>query len=69
MIELLDAFCKACGRAMNNVADIPPRSGEPGLRAFICDSCGTVESVLVYPSNQPTVQQQQSQPKGDDDTR
>ena len=69
MIELLDAFCKACGRTMNNVANIPPLSGEPGLRAFICDSCGTVESVLVYPSNQPTVQQQQqSQRKDDDDT-
>jgi hypothetical protein len=68
MIELSDAACKACGRTMNNVANIPPLSGEPGLRAFICDGCGTVESVLVYPSNQPSVQQQQQPQPKDDDT-
>jgi len=44
-----DPPCKQCGGSMDQVADIPPRGREPGLRAFMCSECGTVESVLVPP--------------------
>jgi hypothetical protein len=32
---------------MDQVADVSPRGREPGLRAFMCSECGTVESVLA----------------------
>ena len=37
------------GREMDSVADILPRCGEPGLRAYVCPNCGAVHIVLVYP--------------------
>jgi hypothetical protein len=33
---------------MQEVADIAPNKGAPGLRAFICDDCGTTDSILTY---------------------
>jgi len=33
---------------MQEVADIAPNEGAPGLRAFICDDCGTTDSILTY---------------------
>ena len=62
MFEVSSPTCKSCGRMMTGVADIAPIAGDPGLRAFICDSCGAVDSVLVYPSKR-AVQQQQQQPR------
>jgi hypothetical protein len=36
---------------MDIVADISPQGREPGLRAFVCSECGTVDSVLIDPDN------------------
>jgi hypothetical protein len=51
MNVLSDPACKQCGGRVERVADIAPRDREPGLRAFVCSECGTVESVLIYPDN------------------
>jgi len=51
MKVLSDPACKQCGGRMEMVADISPRSREPGLRAFVCSECGTVESVQIDPDN------------------
>jgi len=32
-------------------ADISPQVREPGLRAFVCSECGTVDSVLIDPDD------------------
>ena len=37
--------CKKCGREMDRVADILPRGGEPGLRAYVCPNCGAGATV------------------------
>jgi hypothetical protein len=68
MSEVSSPACKSCGRMMTTAADIPARAGDPGLRAFICDRCGTVDSVLIYPPNRAVVQQQQQQPQPKSDT-
>ena len=39
------------GREMDRVADILPRCGEPGRRAYVCPNCGAVHGVLVYPES------------------
>jgi DNA-directed RNA polymerase subunit RPC12/RpoP len=51
MVALSDLACKQCGGRMELVADISPWGREPGLRAFVCSECGTVESVLIYPDH------------------
>jgi hypothetical protein len=51
MVALSDPACKRCGGTMELVADISPWGREPGLRAFVCSECGTVESVLIYPDH------------------
>jgi hypothetical protein len=33
---------------MHEVADIAPNEGAPGLRAFICNDCGTTDSILIH---------------------
>ena len=33
---------------MQEVADIAPNEGAPGLRAFICNDCGTADSILIH---------------------
>jgi hypothetical protein len=33
---------------MQEVADIAPNEGAPGLRAFICNDCGTTDSILIH---------------------
>jgi hypothetical protein len=48
---LSDPACKQYGGGMEMVADISPRGREPGLRAFVCSECGTVESVQIDPDN------------------
>ena len=32
--------CPSCGRPMHLARTIPPRSGQPGVRTYICKSCG-----------------------------
>ena len=44
-----DPACKQCGGRMEMAADISPQGREPGLRAFVCSECGTVDSVLIRP--------------------
>jgi hypothetical protein len=38
-----------CRGGVDQVADILPHDGGPGLRAYVCPDCGAVDSVLVYP--------------------
>ena len=45
---LSNPSCKRCGRTMQEVADITPNEGTPGLRAFICSDCGTTDSILIH---------------------
>ena len=46
-----DPACKQCGGRMEMAADISPQGREPGLRAFVCSECGTVDSVLIDPDD------------------
>ena len=45
---LSNPSCRRCGGAMQEVADIAPNEGAPGLRAFICNDCGTADSILIH---------------------
>jgi hypothetical protein len=40
--------CRKCGIVMQSVAEIAPIGTHPGLKAFICHTCGSANSVLVY---------------------
>ncbi len=51
MLAFSEPACKHCGGKMDMVADISPQGREPGLRAFVCSECGTVDSVLIDPDN------------------
>lgn len=44
----MDPICKRCGKAMQIVTDVMPRGGDPGLRAFMCETCSATNSVLVF---------------------
>jgi RNase P subunit RPR2 len=43
--------CRKCGQPMQAVANVAPRSGEPGLIAYQCPACGAGHSDLVYPEH------------------
>src|SRR5262249_1312391 len=40
--------CRKCGIVMQCVAEIAATSTHPGLKAFMCHTCGSADSVLVY---------------------
>ena len=39
--------CRRCGWAMEVVAEIVPFADSPGLAAYVCLECGSVESTLI----------------------
>ena len=39
--------CRRCGWAMEVVAEIAPFGDSPGLAAYLCLECGSVESMLI----------------------
>ena len=43
-----DPACRNCGILMQSVAEIAPMGTSPGLRAFMCERCGSADSTLVY---------------------
>jgi uncharacterized Zn finger protein len=47
MLFLNQTRCKRCGRAMEMVAEIASFGDSPGLAAFLCSECGSVESTLI----------------------
>ena len=58
--------CRVCGRKMVTVADIAPFGESPGLRAFLCEACGAVDSILTQAAIQPSeMAQTQSQDDGE----
>jgi hypothetical protein len=57
--------CKRCSRTMQEVANIPPRGAEPGLRAFICSNCGAADSVLVHSGSPVRLQKGRYEAEGD----
>src|SRR5262249_6140802 len=44
--------CKWCRLPMSNVAEIAPFGDDPGLVAFMCSHCGTIDSVLTCEGHQ-----------------
>jgi C4-type Zn-finger protein len=49
---LKEAMCPKCRQSMEAVAHISPRTGEPGLAAYLCPACGAAHSDLVYPEHE-----------------
>jgi len=45
-----DARCPRCGTTMDEVANIGPSLGDPGLVAYECPKCAYVTSKLVQPN-------------------
>jgi hypothetical protein len=45
---IVDPVCRNCGIHMQSVAEIIPMGTSPGLRAFMCERCGSTDSTLVY---------------------
>jgi uncharacterized Zn finger protein len=41
--------CPKCSQQMELVTEIAPLGRHPGLRAFICERCGAVDSCLIDP--------------------
>jgi hypothetical protein len=46
-----DPVCRKCGILMQSVAEIAPMGTGPGLKAFMCEHCGSADSTLVYPQH------------------
>jgi len=47
-LAVRDPACRHCGILMQSVAEIAPMGTGPGLRAFMCERCGSADSKLVY---------------------
>jgi hypothetical protein len=47
MTVAAEPTCRACARTMRAVAEIAPFNGSPGLRAFMCETCGATDSILT----------------------
>jgi hypothetical protein len=45
--------CKHCRRRMASVTEIAPIGRDPGLIVLVCTGCGTADSVLVHPLQNP----------------
>jgi hypothetical protein len=41
--------CPRCGSNMQQVAEVPPLNGSPGLLAWLCQECGAADSELISP--------------------
>jgi hypothetical protein len=50
----LPPTCRVCSRKMVTVAEIAPFNGSAGLRAFLCEACGAVDSILTQNAIPPS---------------
>jgi hypothetical protein len=62
MTVAAEPTCRACARRMRAVAEIAPFNGSPGLRAFMCDTCGATDSILTQSAVLPSEMAQRKKP-------